>query len=540
VKQPYNTTIYNTALYLRLSRDDENFGDSVSIDTQRTILQQFAREQGLHVVGEYVDDGWSGTNFERPNFQRMMDDVEAGKVNCIVTKDLSRFGREHVMMDYYLEFLFPEKRVRYIAVAENEDTEKGLSDFVPFKNLFNEWFAKDTSRKVKTAFKAKFAAGQRIGAYAPIGYRKHPEIKNKLMIDEETRWIVEKIFDLAVHGRGAASITRILIAEKVPTPGWINFQRDGTFANIYAGAPEEKSYAWTIAQVKSIMKDETYIGHTVHYRETNISFKNKRRVRKPQSEWVRVEDTQEAIISEQVFRQVQEQIASRRRERRNGTTQIFAGLIKCADCGWSLAYGENKQNKTPYGYYHCSKNGQGTRQCSMHYIRYDVLYNFVLSRLQYWIEAVQQDEQAILDRLSKSTITEQAAAMKRATQEKRRAEKRLNELDNLLAKIYEDRLNEKINERNFSMLSQKYQQEQGELETKIEALTAQLTSTKEQEDSVNKWVELIKQFSSPTELTAELLNTLIEKILVHEATKDADGNRTQEIEIFYRFVGKID
>ena len=157
MKQPYNTTIYNTALYMRLSRDDENYGDSVSIETQRTILQQYAKEQGLHVVGEYVDDGWSGTNFERPDFQRMMDDVEAGKVNCIVTKDLSRFGREHVMMDYYLEFLFPEKRVRYIAVAENEDTEKGLSDFVPFKNLFNEWFAKDTSRKVKAAFKAKFA-----------------------------------------------------------------------------------------------------------------------------------------------------------------------------------------------------------------------------------------------------------------------------------------------------------------------------------------------------------------------------------------------
>ena len=175
---------------------------------------------------------------------------------------------------------------------------------------------------------------------------------------------MEKIFDLAIHGRGAASITRILIAEKVPTPGFINFQRDGTFANIYAGAPEEKSYAWTIAQVKSIMKDETYIGHTIHYRETNISFKNKRRVRKPQSEWVRVENTQEPIISEQVFRQVQEQIANRRRKCKDGTTQIFSGLVKCADCGWSLSYGENRQNSKPYGHYHCSKYGQGTRQCS--------------------------------------------------------------------------------------------------------------------------------------------------------------------------------
>ena len=296
-----------------------------------------------------------------------------------------------------------------------EENGEGLSDFVPFKNLFNEWFAKDTSRKVKAAFKAKFATGQRIGAYAPIGYRKHPEIKNKLIIDEETRWIVEKIFDLAFHGRGAASITSILIAEKVPTPGFINFQRDGTFANIYAGAPEEKSYAWTIAQVKSIMKDETYIGHTIHYRETNISFKNKRRVRKPQSEWVRVENTQEPIISEQVFRQVQEQIANRRRKCKDGTTQIFSGLVKCADCGWSLSYGENRQNSKPYGHYHCSKYGQGTRQCSMHYIRYDVLYAYVLSRLQYWSVLAQQDGDKLLKRLLNASDKERNTARKRQT-----------------------------------------------------------------------------------------------------------------------------
>ena len=199
MKQPYNT-----ALYMRLSRDDENYGDSVSIETQRTILQQYARENGLHIIGEYVDDGWSGTNFERPSFQRMMDDIEAGKINCIVTKDLSRFGREHVMMDYYLEFVFPEKQIRYIAVTDNEDTEKGLSDFVPFKNLFNEWFAKYTSRKVKTALRAKYMAGQRTFAYAPLGYIRHPEIKNALAVDEETRWIIERIYDLAVHGSGAA------------------------------------------------------------------------------------------------------------------------------------------------------------------------------------------------------------------------------------------------------------------------------------------------------------------------------------------------
>ena len=189
----------NTALYLRLSRDDENYGDSVSIETQRTILRQFVQDNGFHVVEEYVDDGWSGTNFDRPAFKRMIEDVESGKINCIITKDLSRFGREHVMMGYYLEFYFVEKNVRYIAVSDGEDTEKGLSDFVPFKNLFNEWYAKDTSRKIKASMNAKFKAGERTCAYAPIGYKKHPEIKNKLAIDEETRWIVEKIYEYALE-----------------------------------------------------------------------------------------------------------------------------------------------------------------------------------------------------------------------------------------------------------------------------------------------------------------------------------------------------
>ena len=339
---------------MRLSRDDKNYGDSVSIETQRTILRQYARDNQLHVADKSIDDGWSGTNFERPSFKRMMDDVEAGKINCIVTKDLSRFGREHVMMDYYLEFVFPEKQVRYIAVAENEDTEKGLSDFVPFKNLFNEWFAKDTSRKVKTAFRATFATRERIFAYAPLGYIRHHEIINSLAIDEESRWIIERILDLAAHGAGAAKITKALIAEKVPTASWINFKRYRKFAHIYEGQPEEKAYAWTISQVKNILRDETYIGNSVHNRQTSISYKNKKRVRKPKEEWFRVENAHEAIISKEVFAQVQEQIANRRRHMKDATTQIFAGLVRCADCGWSMSFETNKSNKTPYSYFDCT------------------------------------------------------------------------------------------------------------------------------------------------------------------------------------------
>ena len=540
MKQPYNTTIYNTALYMRLSRDDELQGESGSIQTQRMMLRQYAAEHGLNVIDEYIDDGWSGTNFDRPDFQRMIDDIEDGKINCVVTKDLSRLGRNYILTGQYTEIYFPSKGVRYIAINDNVDTLNGESELAPFLNILNEMHARQTSKKVKAAMRTRFANGAHYGAYAPLGYIKDPDKTGHLLVDTETRWIIEKIFDLAVHGRGAASITRILIMEKVPTPGFINFQRDGTFANIYAGAPEEKSYAWTIAQVKSIMKDETYIGHTIHYRETNISFKNKRRIRKPQSEWVRVENTQEPIISEQVFRQVQEQIANRRRKCKDGTTQIFSGLVKCADCGWSLSYGENRQNSKPYGHYHCSKYGQGTRQCSMHYIRYDVLYAYVLSRLQYWSVLAQQDGDKLLKRLLNASDKERNTARKRQTAELKKAEKRKAEVDTLFAKMYEDWSAGRITEYNFNMLSEKYQGEQRELDAKIERLHEAMEAAAQTAVDAEKWIGLMKQYVNPTELTAELLNTLIEKILVHEAVKGEDGSREQEVEIFYRFIGKIE
>ena len=233
----------------------------------------------------------------------------------------------------------------------------------PKQSIFNEWLAKDTSRKVKAALHSKFANGERIFAYAPLGYKRDPERKNALVIDEETKWIVEKIFDMAFHGAGASSITHKLIKEQVPTPGWLNYTRYGTFANNYADAPEEKRYAWTINQVKTMLKDETYIGNTIHNRQTNISYKNKKRVRKPKEEWMRVENTHEAIVSKEVFEQVQEQIANRRRKTKSGESQIFAGLVKCADCGWSMGFGTNRANKLPYSYYHCSNYSQSLGHC---------------------------------------------------------------------------------------------------------------------------------------------------------------------------------
>ena len=537
LKQP----IYDTALYYRLSRDDDNEGESNSIATQRMMLRRYAEENGLRVVDEYIDDGYSGTNFDRPDFQRMIGDIEAGKINCVVTKDLSRLGRNYLLTGQYMEMYFPVHGVRYIAVDNGVDSNnKQDNDFTPFLNIINEWYAKDISRKVQRAMHTRFENGAHYGAYAPLGYVKDPDKKGHLLIDPETKWIIEKIYALAVQGAGAAKITRILTAEQVPTPAWWNYQRYGTFAHVFVGEPESKKYAWTIAQVKSILHDENYIGNSIHNKQTNISFKCKKKVRKRKDEWWRVENTPEAIVSKDDFDQVQEHIDTRRRRQRDGQTQIFSGLVKCADCGWSMAYGVNRQNTTPYGHYHCSKYSQGLHQCTMHYIRYDVLYAYVLSRLQYWIQAIHRDGEAMEKRLLQATDEEHASANKRAEMELQRAKKRLTELDNLLAKLYEDSVAGKINERNFDMLSQKYQQEQEETESKIQTLTAQLKESRQQTEGVEKWIDLLRQFSSPTELTAELLNALVEKILVHETTKNEDGNRVQEVEIFYRFVGKID
>ena len=418
-------------------------------------------------------------------------------------KGLSRLGRNYILTGQYTEIYFPSKGVRYIAVNDNVDTLNGESELAPFLNILNEMHARQTSKKVKAAMHTRFANGAHYGAYAPIGYIKDPD-------------------------------------KKVPTPGWLNYQRYGTFANIYAGVSEEKSYAWTINQVKTILKEETYIGHSVHNKQTNISFKNKKKVRKPQEEWYRVENTHDAIISEDVFRQVQGQISERRRKCKSGKTQIFSGLLKCADCGWSLAYSKNKQNKNPYGYYHCSKNGQGLRQCSMHYIRYDVLYAYVLSRLQYWSKQAQGSEEKLLKRLLNASDKERNAAKKKQTSDLKKAEKRKAEIDCLFAKMYEDWSSGRITEYNFNMLSEKYQDEQKDLDEKISSIHKALETEVQNTSDAEKWIALIRQYTNITELTSELLNNLIEKIIVYEAVKGKDGSREQEVEIVYRFIGKID
>ena len=455
--------------------------------------------------------------------------------------DLSRLGRNYLLTGQYIDLYFPEHGVRYIAIDNGVDTnDQQSSEFTPFLNVFNEWYARDISRKTKAAFQAKYQAGDHIFTYAPLGYKKDPDNKCHLLIDNETRWIIEKIFNLALTGAGASKIQRILVKEEIPTPAWWNYQRYGTFAHIFEGQPEDKRYDWVLSQVKKILSDQTYLGHSVHHRDEKISFKSKKRVHRPKESWQIVENTHEPIISQEVFQKVQELVDKRRRPRKNGTNQIFAGLLQCADCGCSMIYNINRQNKTPYEYYRCRKNVERVGRCTSHYTRYDVLYDTVLACLQQWIIAAHTNEQAVIDYLTNAFSTDRSTSNQKTTADLQAAQRRLKKLDDMLSKLYEDRISGMVSERNFSMLAQKYQAEQTALEKKVEELTTSLDEVTQKTRNVEQWVELLKQVTPPTELTAEILNKLITKIIIHEAVKNDDGERTQEFEIHYQFIGKIE
>ena len=524
MKQPWVA-----ALYMRLSNDDGEPGDSGSIETQRRILHQYCEDNDIAIYDEYVDDGWSGTNFDRPAFRRMMADIDKGALNCVITKDLSRLGREHIQVDHYLEYVFPEKHIRYVAVSDGEDSEKGMSDFSPFKNLFNEWYAKDVSHKVRAALQAKYEKGERSGTTPPIGYIRDPARKGRLAIDEDTCWIIEKIYALALEGRGYHAIARCLREAKVPTPGWIGYSRYGAYANHYKDATEEEKYIWRVDAVRTILTDETYIGNTIHYREQKVSYKSKKRIYNPADKCYRVENTHPPIVSRETFEQAQAIISRRRRPCKDGTPQIFAGLLRCSTCGKTLK--SQPYRGTNDRYFVCRNYSElGKEYCSVHGIRQSELYDYVLSRIQYWTSTVAIDETALAEQIVKSSG--KAASDARLDEKKRR----LRKIDSVLAQLYEDRAEGNVSPSNFATLLKKYQDEQAELQKYISAAEA----TANQERGLSEWVKTIRQYTCPTELAAPMLNALVDKIVVHDKQRSPGGKTTQEVEIYYKFAGRID
>ena len=538
VQEKPKLRVYSTGAYVRLSVLDGHQCDSDSIENQEALVRAYVEsDPSLSLFSVYSDNGETGVDFERDDFERLLDDIRAGKVDCVIVKDLSRFGRNYIEAGEYLEKIFPFMGVRFIAVNDGYDSiDPAASDSLSMhlKNLVNDVYARDISQKICPVLQEKQERGEFIGNWAAYGYLKSAEDKHRLVVDEETAPVVRDIFQWRLIGMDYQEIAKRLTELGIPSPSRYRFEKGMVKSKRFAAS------VWTGQVIKNMVRSEVYLGHVVQGKTRKALWKGQKRTTQPREKWTVVKNTHEAIISEDVFRQVQEQICNRRRRQKNGTTQIFSGLVKCADCGWSLAYGVNSQNKNPYAHYHCSKYGQGLHQCSMHYIRYDVLYAYVLSRLQYWSVLAQQDGDKLLKRLLNASDKERNTARKRQTAELKKAEKRKAEVDTLFAKMYEDWSAGRITEYNFNMLSEKYQGEQRELNAKIERLHEAMEAAAQTAVDAEKWIGLMKQYVNPTELTAELLNTLIEKILVHEAVKSEDGSREQEVEIFYRFIGKIE
>lgn len=532
---------YNAGLYLRLSKDDEAAEESQSITTQRRILSNYAESNHINVYDEYIDDGWSGTNFDRPGFQRMISDIESKKINCVIVKDLSRLGRNYIQTGQYTELYFPERNVRFISINDGIDSLKGDDEFAPFRNIINEWYARDISRKIRASIKSQFYLKSHISGFFPLGYRKDAQNGHDFVIDEKTAWIIKRIFYLASIGNGASAIARTLSREKVPCPAWYKYEESGIYREKFENGNDENKYRWHVSYVQNILKDQTYIGNSVHNRRTKESYKSKKKIVNPESEWIVVENTHEGIIEKELFDDVQKIVGSRKRQTKDSNVHVFAGLLKCADCGWSMRFGNNKCKHTTIHYYSCSQNrAKGKQYCSLHYIRYELLYEHVLERIRYWTSFAKSNEEELCASIRRAVIDKYDYDNKSLTAEIEKLNKRLDEIDRLLVKLYEDRIQGNLNERNFELLIEKYQKEQNEAKDSISRIVEKLSSKEDDEHNVSRFVSVLKEFIEPTKLTPQLLNALIEKIVVHEASLKEDGTKEQKIEIYYKFIGKID
>ena len=531
------------AIYCRLSRDDENGGESVSIANQKAMLQHHVKQEGWDLIGVYADDGYSGTNFDRPDFNRMLDDIEKGFVNLVITKDLSRLGRDYLKTGYYTEVYFPEKKVRYIALNDGFDSQNKENDIAPFRNILNEMYAKDQSRKMKSAWRSLAQNGGVLGRYAPFGYRWSDTEKHRIVIDEETSPIIHRIFDMALQGMGIQAIRSALYKDKVLTPSaWQNKRNTKLFARYFTGDREGKYYDWEMTSIKKMLGSVTYLGHTAHYECEKASYKDRRRVRNPKDKHLIIENTHEPIIDPDTFNLVQKRINSRKRRTKIDGPTFFTGLVECADCGWKMTV--RWMHHWDTNYHHqaltCSQyRTKGVSHCTTHFITYNNLSQIVLEDIQKCARAVLKDESRVVHLLTQEadqrTNTQQATLKT----ELKRITDRLEELDKLVANLYEEYTLGRLQKRNYTKLSEQYQSEQTKLLTKVEEMKREAQLKKEVNENAGKWLELIKKYTDIQELNAPLLNELIEKIIVHERTKSTYA-LSQKIEIHYRFVGSID
>ena len=525
-----------TALYCRLSQDDGIEGDSNSIQNQKAILQKFAEDHHFSSPCFYVDDGFSGGNFQRPAFQQMISDMENGEIGIIVTKDLSRLGRNQLHTGLYIEERFPMFGVRYIAINDNVDTDSSESnDLMPFKNLFNEWFIRDTSRKIRAVLKAKAERGERLGTRAPYGYRKDPDTK-KLIVDEEAAAIVRRIFAMCAGGSGPSQIACILKKEHILTPAMYAYSKYGI---THVGLDTQRPYHWSGDTVADMLENEIYLGNTVNMKHSSRSYKDKRRVEHPREECMVFENTHPALITREVWDIVQRVRKNKRRLTKMEEQNKYSGLVFCADCGSNMVLHRAHTMSASYNHFTCRTYKKDGEACTGHYIRECVLDEIVLEDLRRVTSAAREHPEKFAAYIGRKQSAELQREIRRQEKELAAMRKRKAELDAIFKKLYEDSVLGRITTEQFQMLSGSYTEEQNRITGSIPQKESEIQRLRETASGTDSFLDKAKRYTNITELTPELLRLFIERIVVHEKEVKWSKHAPQTVEIYYNGIGYV-
>ena len=524
---------FRAAIYCRLSKDDDLDGESASIANQRDMLEHYCEKQGWEVVEVYQDDGYTGLNMERPDLKRMIKAIERRQVNLVITKDLSRLGRNYLQTGYLIEDFFPRNGVRYIAMNDGIDTLRENNDIAPFKNILNEMYSKDISKKVHSSYLLKAQKGEFTGCVAPFGYRKDPEDKNHLLVDEETAPIVRQIFRWALEGHGPNFIRRRLEEQKVPCPTWWNRERG--IRNVRTKwekqDPVNGRYMWDFSVIKDILMNPVYAG-AIASQKKDYRFKIGTIGEKKPQDWIVVEQRHEPLIDRKSFAIVQDKLKSRQRPRQNGETSLFAGLIKCGECGKSLTI-RTTHAKHPQQIYACKTYGAfGKTHCSQHRVEYDTLYRLVLNKIRECASTALMDGEAIAGKLTDTCEAEQKGQREAWERSLAKDEERIEVLEKMVLRLYEDMMAGRISDTNFNLMLGRTQTEQAELKARVEEARKKLSDEAKIENDARQWIDAIQEYADITELDAATLNRLIKEIVVHERI-DSDKTRHISIEIHF-------
>ena len=526
-----------TALYCRLSQDDGREGESNSISNQKEILAQYARANGFHNTMFFVDDGISGTTFDRPDFQRMQRMIENGEIGVVIVKDLSRFGRNYLDVGEYLEIKYPTLGVRFIAIQENVDTLKNTgTEMMPFNNIFNEWYAAQTSKKIRAVWKSKADKGERIAAAIPYGYIKSQDDPKQWIIDEESAKVVRYIFELTLEGLGPMKIARRLEDEQILSPTAYYLENGRKSSNDISARGK---YAWGTSSIRHILENRQYTGCTVNFKTSLVSYKVHKTVYNPEEEWQIIPNTQEAIVDEDTFNRVQELRDSRRRNTATGRESLFSGLLYCADCKSKLYFCAAKSIKPEQEFHRCSAYKENRGTCSIHFIREVVLREAILELVKRVALFIQQYEAVFLYMYAKKhNITKEVNSRNmKATIE--RNKRRIKELDKLIERIYEDNVLGKIPDARFSKMMASYEAEQNQLVTETAKAEESLKTMEQDKVDLRAFLETIRQCTDIKELTPAIVNRLIRRIEVHNSEK-IDGRKQVRLDVYFTAVGLID